>query len=178
IGPIARPIEHGLDSSTENGWQEFESYADLGVDPRRYVPLQVKEKRREIELQFRDAEKKLEASVQAELDKADAAPGPAKNLAPLDVINRSLTIVGNALQQKNQKLLLNQKKITSLGAKNFLTRTAEEIGEQAVREGNINGPEAYMRFLDREMEGLTAAYNVKLFTEAISSIQVRMNTLT
>lgn len=178
IGPIARPIEHGLDSSTENGWQEFESYADLGVDPRRYVPLQVKEKRREIELQFRDAEKKLEASVQAELDKADAALGPAKNLAPLDVINRSLTIVGNALQQKNQKLLLNQKKITSLGAKNFLTRTAEEIGEQAVREGNINGPEAYMRFLDREMEGLTAAYNVKLFTEAISSLQIRMNTLT
>lgn len=59
IGPIARPIEHGLDSSTENGWQEFESYADLGVDPRRYVPLQVKEKRREIELQFRDAEKNL-----------------------------------------------------------------------------------------------------------------------
>ncbi|MEW3924878.1 pyocin-S1 [Pseudomonas aeruginosa] len=178
IGPIARPIEHGLDSSTENGWQEFESYADLGVDPRRYVPLQVKEKRREIELQFRDAEKKLEASVQAELDKADAALGPAKNLAPLDVINRSLTIVGNALQQKNQKLLLNQKKITSLGAKNFLTRTAEEIGEQAVREGNINEPEAYMRFLDREMEGLTAAYNVKLFTEAISSLQIRMNTLT
>ncbi|EPU4842975.1 pyocin-S1 [Pseudomonas aeruginosa] len=178
IGPIARPIEHGLDSSTENGWQEFESYADLGVDPRRYVPLQVKEKRREIELQFRDAEKKLEASVQAELDKADAALGPAKNLAPLDVINRSLTIVGNALQQKNQKLLLNQKKITSLGAKNFLTRTAEEIGEQAVREGNINGPEAYMRFLDREMEGLAAAYNVKLFTEAISSLQIRMNTLT
>ncbi|HEJ3430997.1 TPA: S-type pyocin domain-containing protein [Pseudomonas aeruginosa] len=178
IGPIARPIEHGLDSSTENGWQEFESYADLGVDPRRYVPLQVKEKRREIELQFRDAEKKLEASVQAKLDKADAALGPAKNLAPLDVINRSLTIVGNALQQKNQKLLLNQKKITSLGAKNFLTRTAEEIGEQAVREGNINGPEAYMRFLDREMEGLTAAYNVKLFTEAISSLQIRMNTLT
>ncbi|HHM5929372.1 TPA: pyocin-S1 [Pseudomonas aeruginosa] len=178
IGPIARPIEHGLDSSTENGWQEFESYADLGVDPRRYVPLQVKEKRREIELQFRDAEKKLEASVQTELDKADAALGPAKNLAPLDVINRSLTIVGNALQQKNQKLLLNQKKITSLGAKNFLTRTAEEIGEQAVREGNINGPEAYMRFLDREMEGLTAAYNVKLFTEAISSLQIRMNTLT
>ncbi|HBO5549679.1 pyocin-S1 [Pseudomonas aeruginosa] len=178
IGPIARPIEHGLDSSTENGWQEFESYADLGVDPRRYVPLQVKEKRREIELQFRDAEKKLEASVQAELDKADAALGPAKNLAPLDVINRSLTSVGNALQQKNQKLLLNQKKITSLGAKNFLTRTAEEIGEQAVREGNINGPEAYMRFLDREMEGLTAAYNVKLFTEAISSLQIRMNTLT
>ncbi|MCQ9820186.1 Pyocin-S1 [Pseudomonas aeruginosa] len=178
IGPIARPIEHGLDSSTENGWQEFESYADLGVDPRRYVPLQVKEKRREIELQFRDAEKKLEASVQAELDKADAALGPAKNLAPLDVINRSLTIVGNALQQKNQKLLLNQKKITSLGAKNFLTRTAEEIGEQAVREGNINVPEAYMRFLDREMEGLTAAYNVKLFTEAISSLQIRMNTLT
>ncbi|MCB2496447.1 hypothetical protein KQ870_15405, partial [Listeria monocytogenes] len=84
-----------------------------------YVPLQVKEKRREIELQFRDAEKKLEASVQAELDTADAALGPAKNLAPLDVINRSLTIVGNALQQKNQKLLLNQKKITSLGAKNF-----------------------------------------------------------
>lgn len=167
-----------MDSSTENGWQEFESYADLGVDPRRYVPLQVKEKRREIELQFRDAEKKLEASVQAELDKADAALGPAKNLAPLDVINRSLTIVGNALQQKNQKLLLNQKKITSLGAKNFLTRTAEEIGEQAVREGNINGPEAYMRFLDREMEGLTAAYNVKLFTEAISSLQIRMNTLT
>ncbi len=178
IGPIARPIEHGLDLSTENGWQEFESYADLGVDPRRYVPLQVKEKRREIELQFRDAEKKLEASVQAELDKADAALGPAKNLAPLDVINRSLTIVGNALQQKNQKLLLNQKKITSLGAKNFLTRTAEEIGEQAVREGNINGPEAYMRFLDREMEGLAAAYNVKLFTEAISSLQIRMNTLT
>ncbi len=178
IGPIARPIEHGLDSSPENGWQEFERYADLGVDPRRYVPLQVKEKRREIELQFRDAEKKLEASVQAELDKADAALGPAKNLAPLDVINRSLTIVGNALQQKNQKLLLNQKKITSLGAKNFLTRTAEEIGEQAVREGNINGPEAYMRFLDREMEGLTAAYNVKLFTEAISSLQIRMNTLT
>ncbi|MBN0273814.1 hypothetical protein JTL36_35040, partial [Pseudomonas aeruginosa] len=102
-----------MDSSTENGWQEFESYADLGVDPRRYVPLQVKEKRREIELQFRDAEKKLEASVQTELDKADAALGPAKNLAPLDVINRSLTIVGNALQQKNQKLLLNQKKITS-----------------------------------------------------------------
>lgn len=96
----------------------------------------------------------------------------------MDVINRSLTIVGNALQQKNQKLLLNQKKITSLGAKNFLTRTAEEIGEQAVREGNINGPEAYMRFLDREMEGLTAAYNVKLFTEAISSLQIRMNTLT
>ncbi len=178
IGPIARPIEHGLDSSTENGWQEFESYADLGVDPRRYVPLQVKEKRREIELQYRDAEKKLEASVQAELDKADAALGPAKNLAPLDVINRSLTIVGNALQQKNQKLLLNQKKIASLGAKNFLTRTPEEIGEQAVREGNINGPEAYTRFLDREMEGLTAAYNVKLFTEAISSLQVRMNTLT
>lgn len=46
--------------------------------------------------------RKLEASVQAELDKADAALGPAKNLAPLDVINRSLTIVGNALQQKNQ----------------------------------------------------------------------------
>ena len=28
------------------------------------------------------------------------------------------------------------------------------------------------------MEGLTAAYNVKLFTEAISSLQIRMNTLT
>ena len=37
--------------------------------------------------------KNLRASVQAELDKADAALGPAKNLAPLDVINRSLTIV-------------------------------------------------------------------------------------
>ena len=160
-------------------WPSADAYADLGVDPYKWVPLQLAETLREINGTASDEIQNAGRTAEMEYRRAEAKhDSVGKSLTELDRLDRAVEMVQSIIAERQEAINENLKVLARIPGKDYLGRTVAQVMNE-VREGERQGlyDDALQAVLSDEVEGVVASNNIKIHGAVIKELNAILNGL-
>ena len=140
-----------------NGWLPYDAYQDLGLNFWSMAPFQIFEIRQDMAAKLDEQRKQKLNSINAQLSAAGVAH------SSIETINSSLKYVQQKLTEWENTLAASVARLMQFPAKDYLSRTLDDIIADLKKIDEYDVPAA----IDRELAAFTAA------CETISNLNVR-----
>lgn len=172
---IGQPNLDAMMSESEEGWPHIDQYIDMGIDPWKWVPLQLGEAILMINNSSKFEINNLQKTIESEISTAGVAQPTASVKNSPEVANNSISALKGLIQKRTEAIQANKGVLLKLPKKQYGKSVNEIIDEIKPITAQVDS-DAMGRMIDQELTWLVSTRNIEIHTAAIQLLQEKLNT--
>ncbi|WP_339560982.1 colicin-like pore-forming protein [Pseudomonas sp. EA_65y_Pfl1_P113] len=155
-------------------WISYDHYIDIGVDPWKWIPLQLSEAILEINNNTEYAKNNLKNTLESEISSAGVAQLPAKVTPSEKVTNNSISALNGLIQKRNEAIQENKAVLAKLPKRQY-GRSVKAIVDEVMPITNNVDSDAMNRMIDLELAWLVSTRNIEIHATAIQLLHEKLD---